>query len=81
MTAFTVCFRRVIDTADPFANSPMVNKNTVVKVLADWGRKACAEIEHLGAYAQHLPNCVLNHSTGKMCKPYCSCGFDQVPKD
>ncbi len=43
---FVDCFREVINTADPIANSLMSkDMPPAVKILADWGRKACNEID------------------------------------
>lgn len=47
---FIDAFRRVIDMCDPQANSLISKDNPpVVKILADWGRKACDEL------ANHRP--------------------------
>jgi len=40
-------FRRVIAKIDPIANSPMTDENMEIKMLADWGRKACDKIDEL----------------------------------
>lgn len=42
---FIEAFRKVIDNVDPVANSKMTHDNTPIKVLADWARMACKEIE------------------------------------
>ncbi len=47
-------FRRVIETADPQANSPITIDNSKVKVLADWGRHACDELDRLQAEIEVL---------------------------
>lgn len=39
--AFPDAFRKVINTFDPIANSPLTGENTPTKILADWARKAC----------------------------------------
>lgn len=45
MSKFAECFRRVIATIDPYANSRMTKDTVQIKLLADWGRKACGELE------------------------------------
>lgn len=51
--SFAESFRRVIDIADPMANSLMSKDNPPsVKILADWGRKACDE---LAVYREEIP--------------------------
>lgn len=39
------CFRKVINSFDPVANSTMTEETLPVKILADWGRKACDVLE------------------------------------
>ena len=46
---FVASFRRIINTADPAANSKITEDNKTVKVLADWGRIACDVIDQLEA--------------------------------
>ena len=54
MTTFSESFGRVIDVADPKANSPITENNKMVKALADWGRMACREIDKLQAEIDQL---------------------------
>lgn len=42
---FAETFRKVINRVDPVANSAMTQENTPIKLIADWGRKACDELE------------------------------------
>ncbi len=49
MSEFAESFKTVIGIADPFSNSVITSRNKRWKVLADWGRKACKEIEQLEA--------------------------------
>lgn len=38
---FSKAFRKLINMFDPIANSKLTKENTPMKMLADWGRKAC----------------------------------------
>jgi len=42
---FADVFRRVIAIIDPYPNSKITQENKGIKVLADWGRKACDEFD------------------------------------
>jgi len=55
MSEFADCFRKVINLADPKANSLMSKDNPpAVKILADWGRNACDKYEQLQAENERL---------------------------
>ena len=47
------CFRKVIASIDPIANNPMTDTNIPIKVLADWGRRACDTLARTD-----LPDCL-----------------------
>ncbi len=49
MNKFADSLRKVVNMADPQANSPIAIANKNLKVLADWTRKACVEIDKLQA--------------------------------
>ena len=56
MTELAEAFRRIINVADPKANSPITENNRIIKILADWGRTACYEIDKLQAKVDKLEN-------------------------
>lgn len=44
---FAASYRRIINTADPMANSKIDRQNAPIKILADYGRKACDMLDRL----------------------------------
>ncbi len=64
MSEFTNSFRGVINQVDPISNSLMSKDNDPsIKILADWGRKACGEIDQLQTKNKRLKE-TINYAIG-----------------
>jgi len=47
MSKFVKSFRKILEAYDSVPNSKMTHESLPAKILADWGRKSCDEIEVL----------------------------------
>ncbi len=64
MNTFAHIFRRLINVVDPYPNKCITLTTARTKTLADWGRRACDELDDL-----HI--CVQSHMKGEGVKVIC----------
>lgn len=53
MSSFIESFKKIINMVDPVANSKITAENTNIKILADWSRKACIELEKYNKFPSY----------------------------